>query len=335
MRYKFFFSVIFFFSVLEFALRLNGFYNSFEEKQGLEYEIKYKKNTSDWFHTWAPNVTIIYKNSEFKYINKYNNWGHRELPIRFFLEDQKRVKVACIGDSFTEGDGAPYDSSWVKGIEHLLSNKNNKYLFYNAGACGSDVFFDYKMLTCKLIKLKPKIVLATLNYSDVFDVIYRGGDERFNSDSTTTYKAGPNWEWAYQYSHVIRLIVNQFLGFNYHFIKRNDELKAEVNAIKLIKKKVIETYTFCKKNGIEYYLIIHPHPLEINLKSNKLTETLANEPFVINLFNDLYPYYKKNNIANYYWPKNLHFNSKGYFVMSNKIASHLLTLSTFNTNIEN
>lgn len=335
MRYKILFSVILFFCVLELALRINGFYNTFEEKQGFAYKVKYRKNTNDWFHTWTPNINVVYENTEFKYLNKYNNWGHRELPSNLFLLDNKHIKVACIGDSFTEGDGAPYDSSWVKDIDRLLNSKNKKYLFYNAGVCGSDVFFDYKMLTCKLIKLNPKIVLATLNYSDVFDVIYRGGDERFNSDSTTTFKVGPNWEWIYQYSHVIRLVSHQFFGLNYHFIKQSDQIKVEDNAIKLIKKKVEETNSFCKKNGIKYYLIIHPHPLEIDLKENKLTMALANEPYVINLFNDLYPYYKQHNIAIYSWPKNLHFNSKGYLVMSNEIARNLLKLPSFNTNIEN
>lgn len=334
MKNKLLFSLLVFILTLEVALRVTGLYSTNEEKQGYEYEYKYNHQINSWFHTWAPNSTVNSTSKEFQYTNKYNDLGHRELSTSVYAAKKNVIRILCIGDSFTEGDGAPYDSTWVKRAEEKTNNSKPIFSFYNAGVCGADVFYDYKILSCKLIQLKPKVVIETLNYSDVNDVIFRGGDERFNPDSTTTYKNGPAWEKAYQYSHVIRAIVTSLLGYNRSFIKKSNVDKEEKGAIKKLKQRVEETNEFCKKRGVFYILVIHPHPLEINKKSNKLTDAFCNEPYVINLFDDFYPFFKKNKIAKYSWYKNQHFNSNGYWLMGDAIASHLINQEPFSTIIK-
>lgn len=334
MKIKLVFSLLVFLITLEVALRVTGLYSTNEEKQGFEYEHKYNHKINSWFHTWSPNSTLNSSSKEFQYTNKYNDLGHREVSTSVYFSKKNVTRVLCIGDSFTEGDGAPYDSTWVKRAEEKINNASSIFSFYNAGVCGADLFYDYKILSCKLIQLKPNVVIEALNYSDVNDVIFRGGDERFNPDSTTTYKNGPSWEIAYQHSHVIRAIVTSLLGYNKSFIKKANVNKEEELAIKQLKQRVHETNEFCKKRGVFYFLVIHPHPLEINKKSNKITEAFYKEPYVINLFNDFYPFFKENDIAKYSWRKNQHFNSKGYWVMGDAIASHLLKLEPFNTIIK-
>ncbi|MDZ4667766.1 MAG: SGNH/GDSL hydrolase family protein [bacterium] len=309
--------------MLELTFRLVGIYLTSEERQGFDYVYKYYKKETNRFHTWTPNSKIHIDTKEFNYTNSYNEWGHREKPVYSFNKTDKIINTICIGDSFTEGDGTSYDSTWVKRVEHLLNKDTLKYALYNAGVCGSDVFYDYQILSQKLIELHPKIVLASINYSDVYDVIYQGGDNRFNSDNTVSGKTGPTWEWAFKYSHVFRAITLTALGYNKYLIKKSEQESKEIEAVELIKKKIYQTRNFCVKHGINYILIIHPHPLEINFNKNKLTNALGKEPYVIDLFQDQYLYYKQHNIAFNSWPLNHHFNGRGYFVLGTQIAQHL------------
>ncbi len=310
-------------------LRVLGTYKTEAEKQGMDYEKKYGVKTASWFHAWAPNSSSTYSGTDILYNNKYNNWGNREINSDSFASSPK-TKIVCIGDSFTEGDGAPYDSTWVKSFEKRIGVKHANIKTYNAGVCGSDPFFDYKMLKLTLLKLRPKMVISVVNYSDVYDVIIRGGDERFNPDSTTSYKNGPFWLPAYQYSHVFRLIMVQLLKYNSHLlINESNQAVEEDKAVALLKKKAEETKQLCDANGIAFYIVIHPHPLEITNKNNKLSLAFADFPFAINLFNTLYPFYNTHDIKEYSWAKNHHFNSKGYWLMGDAIATQLLNQQSF------
>lgn len=328
------FSILVFVVTLELLLRVFGKYKTGSEKQGFAYERKYGIKTNTWFHTWAPNSVIDYQNSEFKYKNTYNELGNREYNIDSFSSNHKKINIVCLGDSFTEGDGAPYDSTWTKCFEKQLYAQKKGFSIYNAGVCGSDVFFDYKMLTLKLHLINPSVVISSVNYSDVYDVIFRGGDERFMANGTTVYENGPFWEVAYEYSHLFRAITIEVLGYNSHLhIKESNIAREEDRAITLIKKKIIETKRFCDSKKIGYYLIVHPHPIETNKQNSKLSLAFKGEPYAIDLFHDFYTHFKTHDIKQYSWAQNQHYNSRGYWLMGNIFAKHLLQLPPFNPNL--
>ena len=206
-------------------------------------------------------------------------------------------------------------------------NSKHKIKLYNAGTCGSDVFFNNKLLVNVLYKMKPHLVIECINTSDILDVIKRGGNERFNDDGTTCGKVGPRWEIIYQYSHVFRGIIHNFFDYDENLIKKSELLESELIAILMIKQKTDETALFCKQNGIPYILLIQPTPADLKTNQHQPTffiNQLAELQYSINLFEPMHKYYLLHNIKDDSWDLNGHFNSKGYLVLGNIIYEELL-----------
>ncbi len=324
---KLFISMFLFFFCFEILLRFSGKYNTRAENKTSIYSFKYKVKKTTWYYTNTPNSSRIKKEKEWQYFNQYNEFGNREKSIDNFINDTSSTKIVCLGDSFTEGDGAPYDSSWVRLFERKINSKENlRYKIYNAGACGSDVFYNYKILTNKLMSLKPKIVIECINSTDINDVIWRGGNERFNSDGTVSGKVGPNWEFFYCFSHVFRAFMNVFYKYNENLVSENNLILKEKAAVSLIVSQVERTAEFCLNHHIEYHLIIHPLPSELikgNSQPIEFIQQLKNKPYVTSLFTSFNNYYKKNDLEKEYWIVNKHFNSKGYLTMGNFIFNEI------------
>jgi hypothetical protein len=324
---KLFISILIFFLCLELFLRISEKYKTRSEFKGKSYSYKYKVRRSNWYYTNKPNTSRTKKEKEWQYFNQYNEFGNREKSIQTFIKDTTSIKIICLGDSFTEGDGAPYDSSWVRKFEYCINVKNKaKYKIYNAGSCGSDVFYNYKILTDKLMLLKPQIVIECINSTDVSDVIWRGGLERFNEDGTVSGKVGPSWEFLYHISHVFRAFMHVFFRYNEDLISENDLLLKEKEAIELIENQIEQTAQFCFSNKIEYHLLIHPLPSELiedAIEPFELVEQLKNKPYVTLLFESFNDYYRNNDIVKDYWIINKHYNSKGYYNMGNIIYNEL------------
>jgi hypothetical protein len=325
---KIFFSVLVFYFTLEVSLRISGKFTTPSEKSIGSYHCQYRQKRPDWYYYYKPNWTHLFKQKEFEYTNTYNELGSREKPFIGFLNDTTSKKIVCLGDSFTEGDGTCYDSSWVRQFEKKINLKSkHKIKLYNAGACGSDVFFSNKLLVNDLFKMNPHLVIECINTSDVLDVIKRGGNERFNDDRTTSGKVGPRWELIYKYSYVFRAIIHDFFDYDENLIKKSDYANKESKAIQMIKQKTIETALFCKKNGIPYVMFIQPIPADLKIYQtqplhfiNQLTEL----PYSVNLFEPMHKYYNIRSIEANSWDLNGHFNSKGYLVLGNIIYEELL-----------
>ncbi len=324
---KYLFSIIVFIVSLEILLRVSKKYETRSEHKFGNYSYKYRVKRPNWYYTNLPNSSRLKKEHEWQYFNKYNEFGNREKSILLYLNDTTSVKVICLGDSFTEGDGAPYDSSWVRKYERMLNeNRNKKFSIYNAGACGSDVFYNYKILVNKLMIIKPNIVIECINSTDINDIIWRGGAERFNNDGTVSGKVGPAWEFIYRISHVFRALMTYFYKYNKNLISENDLLLKEEYAASQIIGQVEQTANFCLINNIKYYLLLHPLPHELKPNSKQpslLINELQKKDFATILFEPFKDYYNTSNIDNDYWPMNKHFNSKGYFNMGNIIYSKL------------
>lgn len=317
--FKIFVWVCFTTLIIEFFFRFTGLLKTSEEKSGYHYIYKYRNHHDSWFHTWNPNDTIRYNQKEFSYLNIINEFGNREKPIDLFI-DTNAIKIICLGDSFTEGDGAPYDSTWVKRFEFLMNeNFDTNFICYNAGVCGSDVFYTFKLLEQKLIELNPSIIIESINDSDMPDIVYRGGKERFNEDGSTSGKVGPTWEKYYAKFHIFRFFSIVFLRYDSNLIKYNKQYESEIEALKLLKNQVIETEAWCRERGIKYIAIIHPVPAggiaELEDVFLALTDEFKELPFVYNSTDMFIEKLQHANPDKYRWKENIHFNSYGYSIM--------------------
>ena len=65
------------------------------------------------------------------------------------------------------------------------------------GVSGSDPWYAYTQLRYQLLPLHPTHVIMAVNGTDITDIIFRGGMERFHADGTTHYRKGPVVEFFF------------------------------------------------------------------------------------------------------------------------------------------
>lgn len=320
---------LFFIIFLEGLLRLSGIYNTyFEKNYGIYHSYYDKDSISGQVTTRMPNSKIPIKQAEFTYYRNTNSLGLSE--ERSDIDTSKIFSIA-LGDSFTEGIGAPADSTWARLLEQQLM-KDCPIQTYNAGIAGSDVFFMIKLYEQRLKKLDPEVVFLCLNYSDISEFIYRGGSERFGADGNTYYPNGPEWEVYYQHSHVVRFIVHFILNYDFT-LRKKDELK---NRLPEILEKLAEQINWLEKNTKNLILVIHPYPYykDKNVPFHgdfpDIKQFLSKDLKVIDLYPDFDKYFEEFGSKQFYWPKDGHFNSKGYLLMSKFLYNHLTEMDFCN-----
>ncbi len=278
-----------------------------------------------------PNSAYRLSKKEYQYEHKYNSLGLRgKEPVT----DTCLNTVIALGDSFTEGEGTPSDSTWPALLQKKLSLElcPKKIQCINAGCSGSDPFFEFLLLKKNLLGFKPKIVLLSINQSDIYDVVLRGGFERFTSNGKITLKERPWWEFFYQFSFIIRHIVHDIFKINRQLMSDKtyrDEVKVALD--KLQQCVVSDFKNLAIDNKFELIVILHPmqyelennsfnlDPLFYSLKKDKLITTInLKEEFNILKSKFQFQY------STLYWQNDMHHNSKGYqlwaTIMAEKIS---------------
>jgi len=91
------------------------------------------------------------------------------------------LRILAIGDSFTEGQGAPFDQTWLSVLGRNLNRPESTHQFTMmvGGVAASDPFYAYRILVDKLLAYQPDLVMMAVHRNDVIDAIIRGGEERF------------------------------------------------------------------------------------------------------------------------------------------------------------
>src|ERR1043165_5059079 len=149
---------------LEIGLRITKLYTTWSERTGQGYVSYYGQVRPTWYNTYAPDTTFYLDHGDFKYLYKTNSLGIREAELSE-PENDSTCRILTLGDSFTDGVGAPLDSSWPKMLQADLNRENRNVDIYNAGISGADPFYEYTLLRDKLLKYKPNIVMVGINSS--------------------------------------------------------------------------------------------------------------------------------------------------------------------------
>src|SRR5687768_16836091 len=103
----------------EILLRAFGINDTYMESVGKGYYTYWDKNHTGWYHTLTPNISYTEKNIDFTYDSKTNSLGQRELEPEQIFNDSC-LRTIILGDSFTEGIGVVYDSSFVRHLQNIL-----------------------------------------------------------------------------------------------------------------------------------------------------------------------------------------------------------------------
>jgi hypothetical protein len=325
--------LVLFVVLLELGLRITGIYTTYLEANTGGYLSNYRNYSADsLLHVSHPNRSFNKTTEDFNFIHQINNEGIRdwEHPL---LKDSCEYRIVTLGDSFTEGVGAPADSSWPKLMEvllnqNLLSPPNISVI--QGGVGGSDPFCSYKLYEQRLEKYGPDLVIMAVNTTDEEDYSIRGGLERY-VDGKCVYREPPINESVYRRFHLFRFYTHFIRGMDGLFINKNKKKtirsQFEVDLLNLI----LEFDASLKMRGISFVVVVHPLSGELTNNYGKsmswLLDALDSQK-VKHI--DIREYFVRNHVADnltkYYWPTDYHNTPTGYLSFATAIHARILGL---------
>ncbi len=302
--------------IVEASLRILGInVTAFEQRFGYYESVQTQFKLKEYF-VRDSNISYILKNEEFEFERQSNSLGLSGDEPEIKKADNEFL-IMALGDSFTEGDGAHKDSTWLKFLERKLpDNDSVDYYFFNAGVCGSDPIYEYKLLKDKLLVYKPDLVIVSYGF-ELTDVITRGGKERYQTKKPAIERYW--WQPLYSVSFLTRLIVHNLCGYNDLLLSKADYENAKQKAISDLKISIDDFKKLSESDGFELLIIFFPMQNELDsgkYNSNMELIEYSNKLGIRTL--DMMKYYRqelhidKKTSSNYYWEKDGHHNSSGY-----------------------
>jgi lysophospholipase L1-like esterase len=310
------------FIISEVFLIVSGINKDYLEERSGYYKSPFDYDEKNYYYTFHKNQKVNIAATEFSYAISYNSLGYTGAEWNEKIDNSK-LRIITLGDSFTEGDGAPIDSSYPKLMGNILGDK---YEVLNAGLRGSDPAFGIKNLEDRLLKYKPDIVIQSVSENDLlFDFCIRGGYERFINDSILQFNKPPWWEPFYAMSYTLRSFLNIFdidMKVPCGDVKNISTVKKRNSQLKDILNRFDK---LAKENSIKVIIMIYPTKFEV-LRGTYDFDYAEIIAYVKQLSNveviDLFPCYKRHientsgNSSDFYWIIDGHHNSKGYQMMA-------------------
>jgi lysophospholipase L1-like esterase len=288
------------------------------------------KTTAPLVYANDPNTSQTLVTPDFTFKQTYNSLGLRgEEPKK----DSSLYNIIGLGDSFTEGVGAPADSTWPLLFEAICRQKFTQSVqVINAGKSNSDPFMELILLKDRLLQYKPRMVIICVNQSDLSDVISRGGHERFLN--TNLFKTpGPWWEFFYSYSYIFRAIAKAVFNVDVNLLTPEQLTRQKALANAEIATCLTEDFkALAAKYHFKPVVILHPMQWELDDKIFELkplaTALSHDSSFtVINLYEDYKQQINNGKLKSkaIYWPTDRHHNAKGYNLWA-RILSEKITI---------
>jgi hypothetical protein len=296
------------------------------DEKVLGYNVFTKRsNRLKYYHIDAPHYHKAFTREEYNFNRQTNSLGYSDTELLAKTATQNKVRVLCLGDSFTEGDGVRFDESYVSQLRKYHLKAPNYYVF-NAGKCGSDPFFNYVNFKDILSQYQFDFVIQTLQSHDLeSDFKSRGGLERFKNAYTLNEKEKLTLTDYVKYiSFVGRVIIN-FQNLVKSLFNSDVYIQPTVE---LFKKYTRLTSKFDAQLILVVFPskweVVHGYPKDFFktitlLKSNPKIKMIDLQPFY-------FTKYKKNKdtfIKTHWWVEDGHHNSKGYLMMAQGVYSGL------------
>ncbi len=324
-------SVIFSLFLFEAYLSISGTYKTYLEKIDGSYTSPYAALQGSYYHRWPLGKIRCLNKPEYRYCATANSLGFIDKEWQMNKKPGEK-RILALGDSFTEGDGAPFDSSYVALLREKVSTHDDSYYVMNAGVCGSDPFNNYINLKDLLLKFQPDFVIQSIVSQDLItDIVLRGGMERFKKNGIVEHYPAPFWEPLYAMSYISRIFF-EMAGYNQ--LLRKGEITSEEE--QRLNRQVIELFdeyaNLCAQENIKLIVIQRPERDEIENEQYLFDFTEINNYLISNekiIFIDLLPdylnYIKINNTSpsDYFWKYDGHHNSKGYEMMAETILNNI------------
>lgn len=312
----------------EFLLVLTGLTETRQEKHygTWKYVTEFENDTIAYYWMNRPGQLKHLKTNEFYFTRTMNSTGYSDVEWKE-KKDSNEFRILCLGDSFTEGDGAHEDSCYPAFLKRKMVSLKAPVNIMNAGKCGSDPFFSYLNYKDILHKFTPNLIIQTISTNDLIDDIsVRGGLERFKPDYTLVFRK-PNQliETIYAISYTSRIFFH-LAGYNELLVNRWKYIRNSQTDRKKVKQLFNAYSKLTKNNKTKLLIVLLPNKYELETTYLPYLNTLKNDLLSKGyLVYDLRDYYKdyimSNNkkIEEYYWSIDGHHNAKGYEMMSSGI----------------
>ncbi len=318
---------------LEILLRGTGSFLTHPEISDGRYISNAKQNhIPSWYWLHPSKDTVVNHRKEFKFYRTTNSIGLSEKEI--FRTKSAKTRLIALGDSFTEGVGVEQDAGWVRQVEKNFTSFGNSLETINAGIGGSDPVFEYKLFTDKLLDYKPDVLILTINGTDIFDIVARGGNKRFNTDGSSGASV-PWWDWIYACSHLTRFYTHKLLKYPVPFV--GVAHVTEEQASQIIIQTIKNFKTLCQVQKVKFMVILQPSLHEFKGSSyipfygyKVLISTMEESQIEhLELYSELIRESKKSRrkIQSYYWPIDTHFNAAGYQCFAKSVTAKLKSLN--------
>ncbi len=315
--------------LFEIFLVITGMNKNYMEQRSGYYQSPYDQNMGNYYNIRQPQKEYLLESGEFSFTRVTNSLGYSDGEWKL-EKDTNVIRIAALGDSFTEGDGAPADSAYPVVLSRLLNELAYKVEVFNAGISGSDPFFGYKNFTDIILPYQPDIVLQTVSSDDMlYDISLRGGFERFGNDSLLQLKKAPWWEPVAAASYLFRALM-KIAGLDIdnpgggvknkqHVAKLNEQLQ----------NLIIKYDSVAAFNNVKVIWLIKPLKHEFKGGQYVFDYTDVNSVFPElknTIVFDLLPCYLQHaspssqTYSDFYWIIDGHHNSQGYHLMAQCIA---------------
>jgi lysophospholipase L1-like esterase len=317
--------VVLFMAAAEILLRTLCTYCTWTEVNGGKFESPYAINESSWYFVRPSNSIDSYHQPEFDYEIRTNSLGFRDIehPLdKAFGE----TRILAIGDSFTEGQGAPFDQTWLSVMGHNMNRPESarQYTMIAAGVAGSDPFYEYRILLDKLLVYQPDIVMMVVNRSDANDVIVRGGEERFLPNGRVKGVEHPSdaAAWLYKHSHFARFILLEVFDYTHLLLYKSERGRRAMEVREKIKALIVKLDNQLKDRAVEFVLVVLPSRQDVERdRYNDLSDlqdlldysrargirTNEVKPYLMNKLAD-----GSTQLDKLFWRKDYHFTPLGY-----------------------
>jgi lysophospholipase L1-like esterase len=276
-----------------------------------------------------PNSLKVIRKPEFTYTVQYNSLGLRGKEP---LTDTNLLNIVALGDSYTEGVGAPADSTWVQLLEDQMNSSNcfeQSVQCINGGSSGSDPFYEWMIFKKVIQPFHPQIVILAMNESDITETIIRGGMERFVQGNSVSYRPPPWWEYVYSWSFIARSIAHRVFHLNYLLLTPQQYMREVAVAKQKLTDCLLQYYLPAAQQE-HFKLIVVLHPKKEELLNHEtpftfLTAALRNNPHVtvVDLYRIFGEEFKNQPMAldSLYWTVDLHHTPAGYQLWAKTLSN--------------
>jgi lysophospholipase L1-like esterase len=314
--------------VAECVLIYTGSKKTYAEERSGYYRSPFDPEPENTYHVYHKSDTVTITATEFKYRVAYNSLG---FPGSDWLAAKGRPhRIIAVGDSFTEGDGAPMDSSYPALLQNILGESAE---VLNAGVRGSDPVFGIKNAEDRLLPFQPDVMVQAISSDDIlFDFCIRGGYERFQPDGTVKFNSAPAWEPLYAMSYSLRIFFHRFGIKMGEPCGKNDKpaLIADRNRILI---DVFDRYEkLAAEKGFKAVMLFYPGKWEMfrdayDFDFSEAKRHIETLPHVVAV--DVFPCYRERisssglEAKDFYWKIDGHHNSRGYRLLAECVAEAL------------